>query len=84
MGGVSGISLFEQASPITILTLIPPPFPFQNTLEFTANAQIFPRSLNTQIGGNSDSTYLIIQDIGTPSGQGMDFTNGFTFLYVNS
>ncbi|KAF8504173.1 aspartic peptidase domain-containing protein [Gautieria morchelliformis] len=51
-----------------------------NTFEFTANAQIFPHSLNTQIGGNSGSTYLIVQDIGTNSGQGLDFINGVTFL----
>ncbi|KAF8504170.1 aspartic peptidase domain-containing protein, partial [Gautieria morchelliformis] len=52
----------------------------ENTFEFTANAQIFPSSLNTAIGGNSGTTYLIVQDIGTNSGQGLDFINGFTFL----
>lgn len=51
------------------------------TLEFTANAQIFPRSLNTAIGGDSNATYLIIQDSG-PLGQGLNFVNGFTFLCV--
>lgn len=48
--------------------------------EFTANAQIWPRSLNTAIGGNADSIYLIVSDIGAPSGQGLDFVNGFTFI----
>jgi cathepsin E len=45
---------------------------------------MFPRSLNAEIGGNSNSTYLIMQDIGTPSGQGLDFINGFTFLCVKT
>ncbi|KAI0357861.1 acid protease [Trametes cingulata] len=48
--------------------------------EFTANAQIFPRALNTAIGGNANSIYLIVGDIGTPSGEGLDFINGMTFL----
>lgn len=46
------------------------------------NAQIFPRALNTQIGGDADAIYLIVSDLGTPSGKGMDFVNGYTFLYV--
>lgn len=54
----------------------------QKTFEFTANAQMWPRSLNADIGGDSAATYLIIGDMGTPSGQGMDFISGFTFLCV--
>ena len=50
--------------------------------ELTPNAQIWPRSLNTAIGGNSTAIYLIVSDIGTPSGSGLDFMNGYTFLYV--
>jgi hypothetical protein len=50
--------------------------------ELTPNAQIWPRSLNTFIGGNSTAIYLIVNDIGTPSGSGFDFMNGYTFLYV--
>ena len=52
----------------------------QNTYEFTANAQIWPRALNSVIGGKDDAIYLIVADIGTPSGQGLDFINGQTFL----
>ncbi|KAI9441945.1 aspartic peptidase A1 [Lactarius psammicola] len=48
--------------------------------EFTANAQIWPRSLNTFIGGTAGSIYLVVNDIGTPSGSGLDFINGYTFL----
>jgi hypothetical protein len=48
----------------------------------TPNAQIWPRALNSQIGGNAGQAYLIVSDLGTPSGQGLDFINGFTFLYV--
>ncbi|KAG9307905.1 aspartic peptidase domain-containing protein [Chiua virens] len=46
----------------------------------TPNAQIWPRSLNTAIGGSSSGIYLIISDIGTPSGSGINFINGYTFL----
>jgi len=48
--------------------------------EFTANAQAWPRSLNSVIGGNSNSVYLVVNSIGTPSGEGLDFINGFAFL----
>jgi len=48
--------------------------------ELTANAQIWPRNLNTAIGGNANSVYLIVGDLGTPSGEGLDFINGMTFL----
>ncbi|CDO71514.1 hypothetical protein BN946_scf184910.g13 [Trametes cinnabarina] len=50
------------------------------TFELTPNAQIWPRALNTAIGGNANSIYLIVGDIGTPSGEGLDFINGLTFL----
>ncbi|KAF8528492.1 acid protease [Hysterangium stoloniferum] len=50
------------------------------SFEFTANAQAWPRSLNTLIGGVSGSVYLIVGDLGTPSGEGLDFINGQTFL----
>ncbi|PCH34196.1 family A1 protease [Wolfiporia cocos MD-104 SS10] len=48
--------------------------------ELTPNAQIWPRSLNSAIGGSSDDIYLIVNSIGTPSGEGLDFINGYTFL----
>jgi hypothetical protein len=50
------------------------------TYSLTPNAQIFPRSLNTQIGGSANSIYLIVADIGSSSGQGLDFINGYSFL----
>ncbi|KAF8473762.1 acid protease [Gautieria morchelliformis] len=50
------------------------------TFELTANAQAWPRSLNSLIGGNVNSVYLIVADLGTPTGQGLDFINGLTFL----
>ena len=53
-------------------------------LEFTANAQMWPRSLNSAIGGDSSSTYLIFQDGGHSSGTGLDFLISFTFLYVEN
>lgn len=36
--------------------------------------------MNTVIGGTSDGIYLVVQNIGAPSGQGLDFINGQTFL----
>ena len=46
----------------------------------TANGQIWPRTLNTFIGGSSSSIYLVVNDLGSPSGSGLDFINGYTFL----
>ncbi|CCM04929.1 uncharacterized protein FIBRA_07126 [Fibroporia radiculosa] len=50
------------------------------TFEFTANAQIWPRSLNSTLGGTEGQIYLIASDIGSPSGSGLDFINGFGWL----
>ncbi|KAM5531980.1 hypothetical protein V8D89_014380 [Ganoderma adspersum] len=52
----------------------------ENTYEFTANAQIWPRSLNAAIGGDAGSIYLVVADSGDSSGSGFQFVNGFTFL----
>ncbi|KAG2363009.1 aspartic peptidase domain-containing protein [Suillus spraguei] len=46
----------------------------------TANGQIWPRSLNSDIGGSSNNIYLVINDIGSNSGSGLDFINGYSFL----
>ncbi|KAI0032786.1 aspartic peptidase domain-containing protein [Vararia minispora EC-137] len=46
----------------------------------SANAQIWPRSLNSQLGGEAGKIYLVVSDLGNNSGQGLDFINGFTFL----
>ncbi|TFL03665.1 aspartic peptidase A1 [Pterulicium gracile] len=50
------------------------------TYEFTANAQIWPRALNEVIGGLPSFIYLITASIGAPTGQGLDFVNGFVFV----
>ncbi|EGO05010.1 hypothetical protein SERLA73DRAFT_82569 [Serpula lacrymans var. lacrymans S7.3] len=50
------------------------------TYALTPNGQVWPRSLNTYIGGTSNYVYLIVNSIGTPSGEGLDFINGYTFL----
>ncbi|KAM5546209.1 hypothetical protein V8D89_000335 [Ganoderma adspersum] len=50
------------------------------TYELTPNAQIWPRSLNTAIGGSASSIYLITADLGSNSGEGLDFIDGYTFL----
>ncbi|KAK7063997.1 aspartic proteinase [Favolaschia claudopus] len=50
------------------------------TYALTPNAQIWPRSLNTAIGGSASSIYLVVADFGSNSGQGLDFINGYAFL----
>ena len=49
--------------------LMPPP------LRFALTSQ-----LNTAIGGSASSVYLITADLGSNSGEGLDFINGYTFL----
>ncbi|KAH7913162.1 acid protease [Hygrophoropsis aurantiaca] len=44
------------------------------------NAQIWPRALNTDIGGQTDAIYLIVADMKSKSGSGLDFINGYAFL----
>jgi hypothetical protein len=51
-----------------------------SSFELTPNAQLWPRALNTDIGGVAANIYLIVADLGTSSGQGMDFINGMAFL----
>ncbi|KAG2120234.1 acid protease [Suillus clintonianus] len=50
------------------------------TYELTPNGQIWPRSLNSAIGGTTDGIYLVVGDIGSNSGSGLDFINGYCFL----
>ncbi|KAF8515534.1 aspartic peptidase domain-containing protein [Gautieria morchelliformis] len=52
------------------------------TLEYTRNAQIWPRSQNVLIGGSINSIYLVVADSGVSSGSstGLDFVNGFVWL----
>ena len=49
------------------------------SFELTPDAQIWPRTLNSAIGGDNTHVYLIVSDIGAPSGEGLDFINGFTY-----
>ncbi|EKM61622.1 uncharacterized protein PHACADRAFT_248326 [Phanerochaete carnosa HHB-10118-sp] len=50
------------------------------TFEFTANAQIWPRALNDAIGGDDQHVFLVVSDIGSNSGSGLDFINGMTWI----
>lgn len=54
------------------------------TFTLNANAQIWPRSLNSAINGEKNKIYLIVSDVGSDSGSGLDFVMGFTWLYVYS
>ncbi|KAJ7446655.1 aspartic peptidase A1 [Mycena galericulata] len=51
-----------------------------NTYTLTPNAQIWPRSLNSAIGGSAGRIYLVVGDLGSSSGEGLDFVNGYVFL----
>ncbi|OBZ76884.1 Polyporopepsin [Grifola frondosa] len=48
--------------------------------EVIPNAQIWPRELNTALGGTKDGIYLIVGDLGSSSGSGLDFIIGMSFL----
>ncbi|KAJ7625260.1 acid protease [Mycena polygramma] len=49
--------------------------------ELTKNAQIWPRSMNSTLGGSEGKIYLIFADMGPlPQNQGLCFINGYTFL----
>ncbi|KAF8416367.1 hypothetical protein L210DRAFT_3582978, partial [Boletus edulis BED1] len=48
--------------------------------ELTANAQIWPRSLNSLINGTSDGIYLVVSDLGPFNFTGVNFITGYTFL----
>ncbi|KZP09886.1 family A1 protease [Athelia psychrophila] len=50
------------------------------TFNLVPNAQIWPRALNSYIGGNDSSIYLVVGNSGLPSGDGLDFINGYAFL----
>lgn len=52
----------------------------QKTFTLSANAQIWPRALNTDVGGEADKIYLIVGDSGSKTGSGLDFLYGMTFL----
>ncbi|KAF7980816.1 hypothetical protein HWV62_36432 [Athelia sp. TMB] len=52
----------------------------KHTYTLSPNAQIFPRALAEQIGGKKGSIYLVVGDLGSAGGQGLDFINGYAFL----
>ncbi|KAG2069730.1 acid protease [Suillus decipiens] len=54
----------------------------QQIYSFTPNAQIWPRFLNTKIGGKEGSIYLIVSNRGTHSGQEgfPEFSLGYVFM----
>ena len=49
-----------------------------NSYDLPPNGQIWPRSLNTAMGGNSIAIYLIVADSGSPSGSGGKGPRGTT------
>ncbi|THH26973.1 hypothetical protein EUX98_g7218 [Antrodiella citrinella] len=80
-GGVSSATGLLQISSAQFSALKSLFFTINNVdYEFTADAQIWPRALNSAIGGDAGDIFLIVADIGTDSGSGLDIINGFTFL----
>lgn len=47
-------------------------------IQTTANN--VPSQLNSAIGGGPDDVFLIVGDLGSPSGEGFDFVDGMVFL----
>jgi hypothetical protein len=54
----------------------------QVTYELTPNAQIWPRALNSILGGDDEKIYLVAADLGRPSGSGLDFMCKRFFFWV--
>ncbi|KZV97330.1 acid protease [Exidia glandulosa HHB12029] len=50
------------------------------TFTLTPDAQRWPQQLNTAIGGSTSFVYLIVNTLGSPEGQGLDFILGQFFL----
>ncbi|RPD62286.1 acid protease [Lentinus tigrinus ALCF2SS1-6] len=50
------------------------------TFELTPNAQIWPRALNSTIGGEEGKIYLVTADLDSESGQGLDFISAYSLL----
>ncbi|KAG2358187.1 aspartic peptidase domain-containing protein [Suillus spraguei] len=83
----TGATFHEQAD---LLRMTPRQYRALRDLKFyigngvfslTPNAQIWPRSLNSIIpGAENNSIYLIIKSMGTPTGAGLDFIVGWTFM----
>ncbi|KAI0086813.1 acid protease [Irpex rosettiformis] len=45
-----------------------------------ADAQLFPCSLNKALGGDNDSIYLVVNNLGENSVDGLSFINGYSFM----
>ncbi|KAL1762641.1 aspartic peptidase domain-containing protein [Schizophyllum commune] len=74
-----------------LLTVTPEKFAQMQSLTFNIagedydlipDAQLWPRSYNTEIGGSPDGYYLVFADTGSNSSesQGLAFINGYAFL----
>jgi hypothetical protein len=49
--------------------------------EFTKNAQIWPRRLNSMLNGEEGKIYLITSDLGMAGSGGIDFISEFYFIF---
>ena len=63
-----------------VATCLHPWVIFQVTYELIPDAQLWPTALNEAIGGSADSLYLVVSDLGSSTGEGLDFINGYAFL----
>lgn len=55
-------------------------YALQQTVELVPNAQIWPRNLNSVIGGQEGKIYLIAADLGSSVGTGLDFISMFPIV----
>ena len=56
----------------------------QKSFVLTPNGQIWPRALNTDIGGVAGNIYLVVAAIGNNSGSGLDFIKDRKSTRLNS
>ncbi|KAG2358014.1 aspartic peptidase A1 [Suillus spraguei] len=52
----------------------------EKTYSLSPNAQIWPRSLNSQLRGTANGIYLVVKNLNKPTGSGDDFRLGYVFL----
>ncbi|KZP19634.1 acid protease [Athelia psychrophila] len=51
-----------------------------DTYTLSANAQLWPRTMNSDIGGVNGKNYLVVASAGPGAGLGLDFVMGYSFL----
>ncbi|KAG2365451.1 aspartic peptidase domain-containing protein [Suillus spraguei] len=80
-GGVSAANGLIQISIVQYALLMNLEFNIgSHKYNLIPSAQIWPRSLNHVVFGNSDDIFLVVRSLPTPTGTGFDFINGYVFV----